>query len=94
MNRIFCTIAIILLCMWSCNREKLQISKPLSTGTIHSSHRVEAAYDSTVKDLEDRIKLSEAQIVMLRKRTVTGPPKLQIMSPQEPIQYKAANPPE
>lgn len=94
MNRIFCTIALILLCMWSCNREKLQISKPLSTGTIHSSHRIEATYDSTVKDLEDRIKLSEAQIIMLRKRTVTGPQSLQIMSPQEPLQYKAANPPE
>jgi hypothetical protein len=94
MNRIFCTVAFIILCMWSCHNKDLSVSKPISTGCVHGSYKVEAAYDSTVKDLQDRINLSEAQIVMLRSRTVIGPKSVQVMNPQEPIQYKAENPPE
>lgn len=94
MNRICITIALVLCFFWACNKEALEISKPLSNECSHGSQKIEATYDSTVKDLEDRIKLSEAQIVMLRSRTVNGPKSLQVMSPQEPLKYKAANPPE
>jgi hypothetical protein len=93
MNRIFFTVALIILCMWSCHKESLQISKPLSSGAMHS-HRIEATYDSTVKDLEARIALSEVQIKALRGKAVKGPQRIEVMSPQEPLQYKAENPPE
>lgn len=94
MNRTFFTIALVLCFFWACNKEALKISKPLSTECLHGSKKIEATYDSTVKDLEERINLSEAQILMLRSRTVTGPKNVQVMSPQEPLKYKAANPPE
>ena len=79
--------------MWSCHKENLQISKPLSSGISHS-HKTEATYDSTVKDLEARISLSEAQIKALRGKAVKGRQQIEIMNPQEPLQYKAVNPPE
>ncbi len=79
--------------MWSCHKENLKISKPLANGIPHS-HKVEATYDSTVKDLEARIKVSEAQLSMLKKNSVTGPKNLHIMSASEPVQYKAGSPPE
>jgi hypothetical protein len=93
MNRICITIALILCFFWACNREVLEIQKPLTSG-IHPSTHIEYIHDSTQKDLEARIKLSEAQIQLLKKHSVKGPKSLQIMSASEPVHYKADNPPE
>lgn len=93
MNRICITIALLLCFFWACNKEALEIQKPLTSG-IHPSPRIEQTYDSTIKDLEERIKVSEAQLQMLKSNSVVGPKKLQIMSASEPIHYKADNPPE
>jgi len=95
MNRICLTIAFIILCMWLCQNKQFHLSKPLSiSGGAHGSYKVEADYDLTVKDLEDRILLSEAQIKALKGLAVKGRQSLHIMSESEPIHYKAANPPE
>ena len=93
MNRICITVALILCFFWACNKEALIVSKPLTNGVTHS-HKTEATYDSTVKDLEARISLSEAQIKALRGKAVKGRQQIEIMNPQEPLQYKAVNPPE
>lgn len=93
MNRICITIALVLCFFWACNKEALEIQKPLTSGIKPSPH-IEYVHDSTVKDLEARIKLSEAQIQLLKKHSVSGPKSLQIMSASEPVYYKADNPPE
>lgn len=93
MNRICITIALILCFFWACNKEALEIQKPLTSG-IHPSVQIEHIHDSTVKDLEERIKLSEKQLQILKNNSVKGPNNLQIMSASEPVHYKADNPPE
>jgi len=93
MKRIFLLIALIILFMWSCYNRQIEKLNPLTSGIEHS-HRIEAAQDSAVKDLEARILLSEAQIKALKRRAVKGPQKLHIMSASEPIHYKAENPPK